>query len=194
MAITIWAIPNPPDAIMNGRIPWRVQTDSFPHFAQSINDGVRLLNKNRLRTSFIKYYDMPTGVWQYWDMFAPNPADIDWYGDAEVIYRDGTKRIYNYPRMYNYGIVQKYFMERFRKYYERAHDEQYGYAWPAFAQRVALLSTTDPKNPVVEVHLRKHWLVIQPPGKPQPTEYKSEEYFRYPVDNVKLQRDLAGGE
>jgi hypothetical protein len=194
VAITIWAIPNPPEGYMNGRITWKLQKDSFPHLAQSLNDGFRLLNKTYLRPSLVKYYDMPTGVWQYWDMFAPNPSDIDWYGDAEVIYRDGTKRIYTYPRMYTSGIVQKYFMERFRKFYERAHDDAYSYAWPAFAQRVALLATSDPKNPAVEVRLRRHWLQIEPPGKPQPTEYKSAEYFRYPVDDARLQRDLRGGE
>ena|SRR5579862_2526700 len=194
VAITIWAIPNPPAGLMNGRIAWKLQTDSAPHFLQSLNDGFRVFNRAKLRPSFIKYYDMPTGVWQYWDMFAPNPSDIDWYGDAEVIYRDGTKRIYTYPRMYTYGIIQKYFMERFRKYYERAHAEEYSYAWPAFAQRVALLSTTDPNNPPVEVRLRRHWLQIEPPGEPQPSEYNSAEYFRYPVDEAKLQRDLQGGD
>ncbi|HLK15288.1 MAG TPA: hypothetical protein VKT78_10820 [Fimbriimonadaceae bacterium] len=194
VAITIWAVPNPPEAYKNGRQQWKLQTGSFQEFTKSLNDGVRVLNQTRLRTSLIKYYDMPTGLWQYWDMFAPNPANIDWYGDAEVIYKDGSRKIYQYPRMFDLGIGQKYFMERFRKFYERAHDDANAYVWPAFAQRVALLSTTDPNNPVVEVHLRRHWLEIMPPDKPQPTDYKSYEYFRYPVDNAKLQRDLRGEE
>lgn len=179
---------------MNGRIPWRVQTDSVPHFAQSLNDGFRLFNFAKLKPSFVKYYDMPTGFWQYWDMFAPNPANIDFYGDAEVIYRDGTKRIWTYPRMYTSGIFQKYFTERFRKYYERAHDDAYSYVWPSFAQRVALLSTSDLKNPVVEVRLWRHWLEIVPPGQHQPTEYSSSKYFTYSVNQAELQRDLRGEE
>ena len=194
LAITIWAIPNPPEGYLNGRIPWKVQTDSIPHLAQSLNDGFRLFNATKLKPSFVKYYDMPTGLWQYWDMFAPNPANIDYYGDAEVTYQDGTKRIWTYPRMYTSGIFQKYFTERFRKYYERANSDGYSYVWAAFAQRVALLSTADPKNPAVEVRLRRHWLEIVPPGKPQPTEYNSHEYFTYPVDEVKLQHDLQGEE
>lgn len=193
LAITIWAIPNPPSAYMSGRIAWRVQTDSVPHFSQSLNDGLRLFNTSYIKPSFIKYYVMPTGLWQYWDMFAPNPSNIDWYCDADVVYRDGTRKTYEYPRMYTLGIVPKYFSERFRKFYERAHDDSYSWTWPAFAQRVALLSTTNPDNPPIEVFLRRHWLEIQPPGVPQPETYSSYVYFHYVVDQPKLERDLRNG-
>ena len=87
---------------------------------------------NAQETSPVKYYLIPTGFWQYWDMFAPNPANIDFYCDAEVTYADGSHRTYTYPRMYKLGIIQKYGMERFRKYYERARDDSYQYGLAGF--------------------------------------------------------------
>ncbi len=193
LAITIWAIPNPPAAFLNGA-QWKLRTDSLPAFTQSLNDGFRVFTNNKLKTTVVKYYLIPSGFWQYWDMFAPNPANVDFYCDADVIYSDGTHRIYTYPRMYKLGLVQKYAMERFRKYYERARDDSYQYVWHDFAQRIALLSTTNIDNPPVEVRLSRHWNEVQPPGQPQSTTYQSYEYIRYSVNQTKLRHDYLEGD
>jgi hypothetical protein len=190
IAISIWAMPSPPEAYMKGTVKWKLRPENPRLFTQSLNDGLRVFNENQLKPSLVKYYLLPSGFWQYWDMFAPNPADTDWYGDALVIYKDGTERTYTFPRMEKMDILSKYMMERFRKFYERAHDENYQFLWPAFGQRVALLSTSDPNNPPVEVRLTRHWRTVEPPGKPQPVDYNSYEYYRYSVDQEMLQHDL----
>lgn len=128
-----------------------------------------------------------TGFWQYWDMFAPNPSHSDIYGDAEVIYKDGTVKRYIYPRMYDLSIPQKFFKERYRKFFERAGSDDYVYLFPSFALRVAL-EMDNPANPPVRVKMIRHWKAVAGPGKPQPKEYGSYNYFTYEVDQKELAR------
>jgi hypothetical protein len=118
-------------------------------------------------------------------MFSPNPAQIDFWSDAEVIYRDGTRKHYQYPRIYLMPIPEKYPNERFRKFFERANDDNYPYLWPQFGLRIAYLHD-DPKNPPVKVRLTRHWRQVAPPGKPQPKDYNHYMYFEYTVDQGKL--------
>ncbi len=171
LATTIWALPNPPQPVADGKVQ--------PRAAQ----WLLFWNGKYLKAqSLVRSYLFVTGTWQYWDMFAPNPASMDWYCTAEVEYKDGTKRTVEYPRMFKLGIGEKYVKERFRKFFERAHDDGKPILWPSFGQAMARRATTDPKNPPVVVRLRRHWLQIEPPGKPQPTEYNSYEYYAYVVD------------
>jgi hypothetical protein len=177
--ITVWAIPNAPAEIIQGkRKPWG--TERF-----LVWNGASLKTFGPL-----KAYLFGTGFWQYWDMFSPNPAQTDFYGDADVVYQDGTKRRYQYPRMYLLPIHQKYPSERFRKFYERAHSENHPYLWRQFAHRIALLNAKDPKNPPVKVVLRRHWRPVARPGQVQQIPYNEYEYFQYAVDQAQLRKDL----
>jgi hypothetical protein len=173
-AITIWALPSPPSGILDGKQ------------RGALGDRLLVFNQLHLKPSPVKYYLMPTGFWQYWDMFSPNPASIDFYGTAEVVFRDGTVRPYQYPRMFLLPLHTKYLKERYRKFYERAHLEANSYLWPTFAQRVALLHFEDPENPPVTVRLTRHWLQVSPPGEPQPTEYREHMYYSHEVDLEQL--------
>ncbi len=188
LAIFAWAVPNPATPYLNGT-PWRLRTDGPTNFAQSLNDGFRVWNFYVLKNSPLKFYDLSTGFWQYWDMFAPNPADTDFYGDAVITYQDGSTKIYDYPRMYKLSLFSKYIKERYRKFYERAHSEEYQYLWPQFAQYIALLNEQNPANPPVQVVLQRHWRTVAAPGKPQPEAYQSFAYFTYKVDQAKLNHD-----
>lgn len=191
VAITIWCIPEPPKQYQTKPDSWKFDTKSVADAARSLNYGLRILNTEYGRSSIASLYLLPTGFWQYWDMFAPDPASTDIYCDAIVTYRDGSKKIYHYPRMYDLSIPVKYAKERYRKYYERAHSDDYEYLWPQFALRIAHLMD-NPTNPPVEVNLRRHWEQIAPPGKPQPTHYNQFTYYRYAVDQSRL-RSMRGG-
>jgi hypothetical protein len=170
IAIVSWCIPDPPAKPVG-------------------TDHLRVLNTRYLKDSPIKYYLNASGFWQGWDMFSPNPSSVDIYGTADIVYRDGTTKKYQYPRMYLLPLYDKYVQERYRKFYERACLGQYRYLWPIFAQRIALLSYTDSANPPVKVRLHKHSLTIEPPGKPQPTEYTDEMYYSHVVDQARLRED-----
>lgn len=165
-AILMWALPSPPSR------PW--------------GSDVLLMYDQRLKDSFLRYYLTTTGFWQYWDMFSPNPADTDIWCDTIVTFKDGTKKLYKYPRMKELSIPVKYFKERYRKFYERVNQDKNKYLWPTFAQRIALENYRDPNNPPVEVRLRRHFRVIPPPGKPVPKDYTVYEYYVHVVDQRKL--------
>jgi hypothetical protein len=197
IAITSWAMPGAPPNLVNGKEQLGIDRSSPQHFLQSvgrdISDGTLLVNQNYGKNSPLKFYLLFTGFWQYWDMFSPNPSSIDFYGSASITYRNGTKSLYTFPRMYTMGIPQKYVSERYRKFYERAHLEKNSWLWPTFAQRVALINDTDPNNPPVQVVLTRHWMVVAEPGKPQQKDYHSYDYYTYMVDQNKLDEAKAAG-
>lgn len=174
LAITIWSLPNPPEEILQGK---RVPKGS---------DWILVWNHKHLKArQEVQAYLFILGWWQYWDMFAPNPSSMDIWADAEVIYKDGTRRHYQYPRIYLLPIPSKYPNERFRKFYERVNEDKYAFLWPQFALRIAYLND-NPQNPPVRVRLTRHWLMIAPPGAPQQKEYSHYMYYDYVVDQRKL--------
>ena len=176
-ATTVWALPNLSDKVMSGEVE---------------PTGTKWLlfwNAKYLKTlSPVKAYLFSTGTWQYWDMFAPDPANTDWYGTAEIEYRDGTRGPGYYPRIYDLPIPVKFVKERYRKFYERAHDDAKPIIWPAFAQRIALTGYTDPNNPPVAVRLTRHWRFVADPGKKQVEAYSSYTYYTYLVDQALLNK------
>lgn len=182
--ITVWSCPKPSDALLQGRI----KPATF-----AIGDWIRLWDDQYLKSlSAVHLYLFTTGSWQYWDMFAPDPAFYDWYGDAVIHYKNGSTKVSLYPRMFLESIPKKYLEERFRKFYERAHNENdYPYIFPQFCYRQALLNYTDPNNPPVRVELRRHWLIIAEPGMPQQKDYLSSVYYIGEINKNRLDA-LAG--
>lgn len=134
----------------------------------------------------ISVYLKISGFWQYWDMFAPNPSHTDTWGDAVVVYKDGSTKRYAYPRMYDLPLWKKFLQERYRKFFERAGSDDYYFLWPSFGLRIALLNDNQ-KNPPVEVRLYRHFRQVAEPGQVQGLGYKGYLYYTYIVD----QKDLA---
>lgn len=174
-AITIWALPLPPKAIQEGTVS--------PSGSEWI-----LYGNYRYTRQFppVIDYVMVTGFWQYWDMFAPNPVSSDFYGDAIVTFKDGTTKVFDYPRIEKMPILNKYAGERYRKFFERVRQEEFSYLWPQFGLRIAQQMDTVPGNPPVSVKLRRNWIDIQPPGRPQWKEYRHFIFFEYIVDQRAL--------
>jgi len=174
IAITSWAMPNPPSSVESGKM------------SPAGSQWVPYWNKKYLKTfPPLTDYLMITGFWQYWDMFAPDPAQSDTWGDAQVVFRDGSVKHYQYPRMFLLPIHLKHVKERYRKYFERANSDDYNYLWPQFALRIAS-QFDDPENPPVSVKLYRHWITIAPAGQPQPQEYNTYMYYQYVVDQKQL--------
>lgn len=155
-------------------------------------DALRVFNMNQLVPSPIKFYMLGTGFWQYWDMFAPNPSNTDIWVDALVRFKDGSQKVYSYPRMANLPLIAKYAKERYRKFYERINPDEDVTMWPHFAQHIAYLECTDLKNPPVMVALRRHFLPVQPPGSRQPDKYTDYIYYNYVVDQAELSAEVSG--
>ena len=177
-----WSLPNPPQAIANGSYDCR----DVQNLARQPLGCLYLANNMLEGVNPLKYYVMSTGVWQSWDMFAPNPARRDTYLDAEVTFADGTKKIVAYPRMYDLSIPEKYVKERYRKYVERLWKNDYAYKWDQFALYMAQLAYTDRNNPPTLVLVRAHWRDVQPMDQPQQENYNSETFIRYIVPQEQL--------
>ena len=174
VGIVTWALPRPKNEILQGT-------------AKPYGSDYILVWGNGLRQlPLLGGYTQLSGSWQYWDMFAPDPSNVDIWADAEVEFKDGTKKVVPYPRMYALNLYQKYLKERYRKFYERAGSADHAYLWPAMATQMAREVATDPANPPVAVVLRKHTMRIAPPGEPQPTGYTTETYYRYILPPTRL--------
>lgn len=180
-----WSLPDPPPAIQNGQY-------SCSEIGKVLKEplGCLYLGNNYVeQVNPLKFYVMCTGVWQSWDMFAPEPSSLDIYLDAEVTYQDGTKRIVPYPRMYDLSLSQKYLKERFRKYVERVNEDKYSWKWIQLGRYMAQVAYTDKNNPPMVVVMRRHWRFIQPQNKPQQENYNDYAFSTYVVDYNQLVKD-----
>ena len=169
-------------------IVWTLPTRNVDaKFVPMGTDHLLIFNQMKLRQiPVVRAYMVSTGFWQYWDMFSPNPAQRDYYGDATVRYRDGKVERYAYPRIADLPILDKYPAERYRKFFERAHLEPNVYLWLPFAQTIARKVDKYPGNPPVQVTLNRHWRDVAAPGKPQATAYSSYAYYVYVVEAAVL--------
>ncbi len=133
----------------------------------------------------IRPYMLWTGLFQAWNMFAPDPLRLNSYLEAEVRLANGEIRIWREPRMEKLGLVDKYFKERYRKYMnEHLRMDDQSTLWPDAARYIARLYDTDKANPPMGVRLVRYWQDILPPG-PQ-GEYRAGSwnhyvFFRYDV-------------
>lgn len=185
-AMVHWSLPAPARAVANGSVP-PTAGNVLRHpvdFALLGNEWLRFRSPHR-------YYLLTTGVWQYWDMFAPNPADLDYWYDAKVTYADGSESVYAYPRMKRLPLGEKYLAERYRKFIERTNNDATDkWKWPTFAQRIALLATQDEDNLPVRVELWRHFRKLEGPAKGEPGPYQAYRFFTYVVDPERLRKDL----
>ena len=151
-------------------------------------DYVSIYNDRYIRNtgSPVKTYLVYTGLWQYWDMFSPNPSNLDVWVDAEIEYSDGTRSIYQYPRMYLMSPQVKYFKERYRKFLERAHTEDNSKLWPFFAARIAREARDKEHKTPVKLVLRRHFRTYQGPNTLIPP-FKTYNYYTYTVKPEDLQ-------
>ena len=110
------------------------------------------------------------GLFQVWDMFSPNPLNVNTYIEAELTFRDGRTRIWKFPRMHELGYVERYFKERYRKFAtERVRLDANSALWPDVARYIARLNN-DPSNPPTVVRLVRYWSEITPPGGSHPPD------------------------
>jgi hypothetical protein len=46
-----------------------------------------------------QYYMLPTGLWQWWALFAPDPLNCTLMLNAEVVDAQGMRHVYEFPRL-----------------------------------------------------------------------------------------------
>ena len=108
-----------------------------PHGDRVVGAALELLVARPFQ-NFIRPYMLWSGLFQAWDMFAPNPMKLNSYVEAEVSFRDGSRRIWSFPRMNEIGYVDRYFKERYRKFAnEYLRMDVHSALWPDAARYIA---------------------------------------------------------
>jgi hypothetical protein len=92
------------------------------------------------------------GLFQAWDMFAPIPKRANVYIEARLRYRDGSEKIWTFPRMEQLSLRQKLFQERYRKFADSLQRDELDDLLVDAARHIARLNST-PDHPVKTVIL-----------------------------------------
>jgi hypothetical protein len=126
-------------------------------------------------------YMVFSGLYQGWDMFAPDPLSVNSYLEADITYWDGRMQVWRFPRPQDVGYFDRMFTERYRKWAnERLRDDDNAALWPDAARYIARLNN-NPKNPPATVSLVRYWSEIAPPGSGRPEPWHRYVFFRYTV-------------
>jgi hypothetical protein len=136
----------------------------------------------------IRPYMVWSGMFQSWDMFSPQPESANSYFEAIVIYKDGSSRLWPFPRMELLSLTRRYFKERYRKYEQNLQDRDDAALWPDAARYVARLNT-NPSNPAQKVMLVIRWSDVIPPtpDKSDHGPWNVDVFYNYVVQPEDLQ-------
>lgn len=144
-----------------------------------------LPDNSPVKTAFYGFYEpyvVGTGTWQMWNMFSPDPSNLNLYVHATVTHRDGTTRDFAIPRMDKLDYVDRYEEERFRKYVENVHIDSNSRFWPGLARWIAAQDQRQTGKPVTRVQLIRTWWEVpaqQPPDASEPPPYTWHSYMFY---------------
>lgn len=122
------------------------------------------------------------GLWQGWNMFSPNPMNTNIEIVATVEYRDGFKRLYQFPELSHQGALAAFMAIPFRKLLVEL--PQHTWALPDVARYVAR-KVDDRKDPPIRVSFICYAAPLPPPeiglGRPIPTRTERISLGTYPV-------------
>jgi hypothetical protein len=94
-------------------------------------------------------------------MFAPVPKGTNSYIETILIYKDGSRATWTYPRMDKITLTQKLFKERYRKFADYLEGDEFGDLLQDAARHIARLNSK-PGNPVKTVILIERFSFILP--------------------------------
>ncbi len=129
-------------------------------------------------------YMLWSGLFQRWNLFAPEPVKIDVYVDALVTLHNGEQRAWTFPRMEELSYAQRYAKERYRKFVgEYLRVDSYAALWPDAARHIAR-KYANPANPPVLVVMARHFSEVEPPqsgGQVHHTPWVRVPFYVYVV-------------
>jgi hypothetical protein len=132
----------------------------------------------------IRPYMLWSGLFQNWNMFAPDPLMLNGFVEAEIVFRDGKTGRWSFPRTEQLGLADRYFKERYRKFAnEYLRMDANSGLWPDAAVYIARRNY-QPSNPPVIVLLYRYWSLIRPPlpdGSYQADPWMRSRFFLYVV-------------
>jgi hypothetical protein len=111
-----------------------------------------------------RYYVLPTGMWQWWAIFAPDPVRDTIVMDAEVIDAKGMRHIYEFPRIADLPWFQKMARYRQPKFTGNMANQEYLVARKFTARYAAWKLDLDPTAFPLSVSLYYQVKDTPPPG------------------------------
>jgi hypothetical protein len=136
-----------------------------------------MLGKNLVRPYFLW-----SGLFQSWDMFAPIPKGANTYIEAIVVYKDGSRNSWMFPRMEHLGLTEKVFEERYRKFADSLVRDDNDALLSDAARYIARMKST-PAHQVTTVILVHKWsfIVSRPDGSYVPEPWEQHVLLGYGV-------------
>ncbi|QDK38780.1 hypothetical protein [Bdellovibrio sp. NC01] len=128
---------------------------------------------------------------QMWSMFAPNPANVNAYLDAEITFKDGSKERWTFPRPSRMPSWEKLLGgERFRKYSQEnlvpMEKSEVWFDMSRFvAREVVNLENQGKHREIKELQFYRHFNIVKPPQEKfiphgqMSTEYQTEAVFHF---------------
>lgn len=118
-----------------------------------------------LARNLIRPYFLWAGLFQAWDMFAPIPRAANTYIEATLVYEDGSRKNWMFPRVEEMSLPGKFFQERYRKFAENLERDDLDGLLPDAARYIARLNNR-PGNAVKTVILTQKvsFIVPRPDG------------------------------
>ena len=130
---------------------------------------------------FIRPYFLWSGLFQSWDAFSPSPKNTNTYVAAIVLYRDGNTKNWQFPRMEQLSLTERYYKERYRKFAENLQEDGNAALWPDAARFIA--RTNSGPSPVSRIFLVRYWssIVLRADGSYVPGAWDAHLFYAYAV-------------
>ncbi len=123
-----------------------------------------------------------------WCLPIDSPKAANTYIEATIVYKDGSRTTWTFPRMEQLSLTDRYFKERYRKYAENLPMDQNDALLPDAARYIARLNST-PSHPARTVMLIQKWSFIVPraDGSYIPEPWSQHILYGYGVKPEDLQ-------
>jgi hypothetical protein len=138
--------------------------------------------------NFVRPYFVWAGLFQSWNTFAPTPWSANSYLEAIVVYQDGSRQIWSFPRMEQLGLSERYFKERYRKFSEDLQNDENDALWPDVARYIARANSTaaNPAKTIILVQVSSA-IVPSAEGSYRPEPWDQHVLYGYGVKPEDLQ-------
>ncbi len=115
-------------------------------------------------TPYAKYYVIPTGQWQSWAMFAPDPMRDSITAEAEVIDKNGMRYAFQFPKLADFNRIEGIVHFRFSKYTANLAGDEFRYARECAARHVLRRMNLAEDLYPLTVHLFYQMQITPAPG------------------------------
>ncbi len=139
--------------------------------------------RHAVRWAVRPYFEL-TGLYQTWNLFAPDPQRSSFWLQAEISFSDGSKTMWEPPRNESLGYFDRYCKWRYRKWGGNMQSARNFRLWPDTARYIARQYSSGPQH-ISEVKLVRYWTDTPPIGVKQvkPAQ-QSRVLFAYAVPSA----------